>query len=198
MAKRFGYDEPRTYLDVPSLTNFSTINNKNVDSCIGGNIIETRYDKVRVIISKIKKTNEIKYKIDCTDFTFSKTYGGEFYHQDKAIKALYDVSLYGVAYNMATDGIDSWSSVSIDLTKSPFVLDCCAQPKEFGNCGKISEITRSGKGRQKLQFKGQGTVGGATVSSNSENLVITDSCTARFKWQSLKDIPIIKLNILNY
>ena len=61
-SKRFGYEEPRAYLDVRSASNFSTIKYKS-DS------IETKFDKVRIIMSKTN--NEINYKIDISDFTFA-------------------------------------------------------------------------------------------------------------------------------
>ena len=86
-SKRFGYEEPRAYLDVRSSTNFSTIQNKT-----NRDYIETKFDKVRIIMSKIN--HETTYKIDISDFTYAKTNGGEILSDNK----LFDVSLYGVAY----------------------------------------------------------------------------------------------------
>ena len=80
-SRRFGYDEPRTYLEVNEANNYSQINVDGAPNAKEGAMIQTNFSKVRIRVSKNSKGVYID-KIDCTDFRFATTNGESFYCLD--------------------------------------------------------------------------------------------------------------------
>ena len=155
LSRRFGYEEPRTYLAVNEATNYSQINNEGCQRAKEGAMIQTNFSKVRIIISK-NSTGKFIDKIDCTDFTFANTNQESFYCLDKEhqkeITGLYDVSCFAAAQTMSSD---SWAKVSIDLSATPFKIASSFQ--RFGEAGKMKGLTKTFVGgreiaNQKVKF----------------------------------------------
>ena len=91
-SERFGALEPRSYLEVDPKTNYSDIIGVN------GEVITTKFNKIRVTASRIRGKLVLAYKIDCSDFTFAEQ-TGESIHPLGASEdqGIYSISLYGVA-----------------------------------------------------------------------------------------------------
>ena len=124
-SRRFGYEEPRTYMDVTWANNFSQINAEGCANAKEGVMVQTNFSKVRIIMSK-NTSGKFNDKIDCTDFTFANTNGDSFYcldpeetEEQKDVHGIFDVSCYAAAQTMSSD---SWAKVSIDLSATPFKI----------------------------------------------------------------------------
>jgi hypothetical protein len=68
-SKSFGYQEPRIYIDVEKVNNFSTYNNNGKDS---SDYVRTCFNKVRLVSIKNKRGDMVD-KIDMSDFTFAES-----------------------------------------------------------------------------------------------------------------------------
>ena len=105
---KYGYQEPRTYLDI-STSNASCVNNQNNEY---QDIITTIYSKVRVLIIRLKN-KKISEKIDCTDFRFTISKGNQIIiKNEQGSFSIINVSLYGHAMNQT---INRFSKAICDL-----------------------------------------------------------------------------------
>jgi hypothetical protein len=87
VSRRYGFQEPRTYLDMAPNTNYSIVNNLNREGkqrLLSNGLkmskkTTTRFHRVRVSIVRLKN-KKYKENIDCTDFTFATT---SYQYKDK-------------------------------------------------------------------------------------------------------------------
>lgn len=94
-SNTFGCKEPRAYLDVDSLTNYSTYNTNGKES---QDYIKTNFSKVRIISIRNKK-HEMVDKIDLADFRFASGNKKFKIDSNNQNKIFVDAAPFGVAMN---------------------------------------------------------------------------------------------------
>jgi len=94
-SNTYGFKEPRAYLDVDQLTNFSTYNPNGKD---GQDFIKTSFSKVRLVSIRNKKGDMVD-KIDLSDFKFAE--GNKMFKIESINQSqiLVDAAPYAVAMN---------------------------------------------------------------------------------------------------
>ena len=100
-SKRYGYNQPRTYIDINPENNYSSIDNHGSKLCFFNKMVNTQFYRVRVIIIRLKN-KRITENIDCADTTYIKSTEDEPMIQrgiNNSNYAMYDSALYCHAIN---------------------------------------------------------------------------------------------------
>lgn len=78
-SKRFGYQIPKSFIDVGPNNITRMVQDPQTVACIntfGGNTIDTKFEKVRIEIVRLKNKS-FKENINCADFTYTKKVPGQ-------------------------------------------------------------------------------------------------------------------------
>ena len=124
-SNTFGCREPRAYLDVDTLTNYSTYNTNGKDN---NDYIKTNFSKVRIISIRNKK-HEMVDKIDLSDFKFATGNKSFKIETNNQSKIFVDAAPFGVAMN---NNVHHQSQLKIDLRSQPFRF-------KFNDWGKFGD-----------------------------------------------------------